>query len=660
MSNRQDSIGYSMANDNCAASWKLMLPSIKLQLLVMVNAAQVKKVNDQEQIQALVDKTKVIITEDSIRSDLRFDDAEGTACLLNETIFEGLARMGAKTTAWNEFNSTMASAIICLADNQKFNFSKYIFDNMVKSLEGGVKFYLFPRFLQVLLDKQVEGMTRYKEMYVISSHTKKIFANMRIIGVGFSGKTQKPRRKQRKDAETSHDESEDEDHVPTPSSDPLPSGEDISILNELMVFYTSLQEQVLDLQEANAAKANEIAALKKKVTKLTKWRKSRFGGLRRLMKFSFRMIKKIDQNAEIALDDETQGRTNDDEMFGVDDHAREEVVIDSCGTRTRDEYYNSTAATIVTTTVPTPRAKGIIFHEQKQSQIPTVSSSKDKGKAKMIEPEVPIKKKEHMRIDEEYARKLEAGEQRSFDEIKKLYDREMTKVYENVKPIVDDSEELRMCIEIVFDDGDKVLIEATPISSRSQTIIDYKIYKEGKKTYFKIFRANVCAAEGLQLLKSFYYQMDKDMQRNQDKSGRYQDFDDLIYVISMFEHNGFECLLTISEQIVPRFILEFYTQYRVDYNLEGQMFVEFVIQNKFFSLTLEEFYRILNIPYEGDCSFFEKWSLDHLESSVPTSGPYQINPPSPDKIKLYVQVNRRMLSLVSIIIKSLMLRKIKS
>nr|GEZ65063.1 hypothetical protein [Tanacetum cinerariifolium] len=51
-------------------------------------------VNDKEQIQALVDKTKVIITEDIIRSDLRFDDAEGTTCLLNEAIFEGLARMG--------------------------------------------------------------------------------------------------------------------------------------------------------------------------------------------------------------------------------------------------------------------------------------------------------------------------------------------------------------------------------------------------------------------------------------------------------------------------------------------------------------------------------------------------------------------------------------
>nr|GEZ50919.1 ribonuclease H-like domain, reverse transcriptase, RNA-dependent DNA polymerase [Tanacetum cinerariifolium] len=128
------------------------------------------------QIQALVDKTKVIMTNDSIRSDLCFDDAEGTTCLLNEAIFEGLVRIG-----------TMASAIICLADNQKFNFSKYIFDNMVKSIEGGVKFYLFPRFLQVFLDKQVEGIARHKELYVISSYTKKIFANIRRIRACFLG-----------------------------------------------------------------------------------------------------------------------------------------------------------------------------------------------------------------------------------------------------------------------------------------------------------------------------------------------------------------------------------------------------------------------------------------------------------------------------------------
>nr|GEX65728.1 hypothetical protein [Tanacetum cinerariifolium] len=50
-------------------------------------------------------------------------------------------------------------------------------------------------------------------------------------------------------------------------------------------------------------------------------------------------------------------------------------------------------------------------------------------------------------------------------------------------------------MEIVPDDEDEVLIEAIPLSSRSPTIIDFKIHKEGKKTYFKIIRADEIALD---------------------------------------------------------------------------------------------------------------------------------------------------------------------
>ncbi|GJX21340.1 hypothetical protein Tco_0224017 [Tanacetum coccineum] len=180
---------------------------------------KVKTVNGEVQIQALVDKKKVIITETSVRSDLQLEDAEGTECLPNATIFEQLTLIGyenitqkltfykaffspqwkflihtilqclsAKTTAWNEFSSNMASAIICLATNQNFNFSKYIFDNMVKNLEGGVKFIMYLMFLQVFLDKQVEGMSKHKNIYITPSHTKKVFANMKRQRKDFSGR----------------------------------------------------------------------------------------------------------------------------------------------------------------------------------------------------------------------------------------------------------------------------------------------------------------------------------------------------------------------------------------------------------------------------------------------------------------------------------------
>ncbi|GJT08987.1 hypothetical protein Tco_0843449 [Tanacetum coccineum] len=107
-----------------------------------------KTINGEVQLQALVDGKKVIITESTVRRDLQLEDADGADCLPNATIFEELARMG----------STMASDIIYLATNQKFNFSKYIFESMVRNVENvSGKFLMYPR-------------------------------NMRRVGKGFSGR----------------------------------------------------------------------------------------------------------------------------------------------------------------------------------------------------------------------------------------------------------------------------------------------------------------------------------------------------------------------------------------------------------------------------------------------------------------------------------------
>nr|GEY63155.1 synaptobrevin, longin-like domain protein [Tanacetum cinerariifolium] len=101
------------------------------------------------------------------------DDADGVECLPTEVIFTELARMGyeklppklkfykaffstqwkflihtlvqcvsAKRTAWNEFNCSMASAVICLATCRKFNFSKYIFESMVRNVDSPSKFLM--------------------------------------------------------------------------------------------------------------------------------------------------------------------------------------------------------------------------------------------------------------------------------------------------------------------------------------------------------------------------------------------------------------------------------------------------------------------------------------------------------------------------------------
>ncbi|GJT90009.1 retrovirus-related pol polyprotein from transposon TNT 1-94 [Tanacetum coccineum] len=207
---------------------------------LLTKAFDAKTVNEEVQLQALVDGKKVIITESTIRRDPQLENAEGIACLSNAAIFEQLTLIGyekllqkltfykaffspqwiflihiilqclsAKTTAWNKFSRTMASAIICLATNQMFNFSKYIFESMVKNLDNVGKFLMYPRFVQVFLNKQVDEMSKHNGIYVTPSHTKKIFGNMKRVRKGFSGRAiplfptmvkQKPR-KHRKDTQ---------------------------------------------------------------------------------------------------------------------------------------------------------------------------------------------------------------------------------------------------------------------------------------------------------------------------------------------------------------------------------------------------------------------------------------------------------------------------
>ncbi|GJV84516.1 retrovirus-related pol polyprotein from transposon TNT 1-94 [Tanacetum coccineum] len=110
---------------------------------------------------ATIDGQLKTITEASLRRHLKLEDADGISSLPNTEIFEQLALMGyasdsdkltfqkgrfspqwrflihtilyclsPKKTAWEQFSSNIATAIICLATNRTFNFSKMIFEGM--------------------------------------------------------------------------------------------------------------------------------------------------------------------------------------------------------------------------------------------------------------------------------------------------------------------------------------------------------------------------------------------------------------------------------------------------------------------------------------------------------------------------------------------------
>ncbi|GJU97092.1 hypothetical protein Tco_1326363 [Tanacetum coccineum] len=327
--------------------------------------AKVKTVNAEVQLQALVDGKKIIVTEASVRRDLQLNDEEGTDCLPNATIFEELARMSAKTTAWNEFSSTMASAIIYLATDQKFNFSKYIFESMVKNLENvSSKFLMYLRFVQVFLEKQLEGISRRPKRKdtevpqpsgpttnvadeVVNEETDDSFERAATTATSLDVEHDRGNINKTQSKATLNKPSS----LGTSSGNTLQSGEDSMKLKELMEFCTKLQQRVLDLKNTKTAQAQEITTLKLRVKKLEKKGRSKTNKLKRLYKVGRsakvissdeaslgdqedaskqeRKIDDIDKDAEFTLVDETHGRYSDEDMFGVNDLEGDEVIVET-------------------------------------------------------------------------------------------------------------------------------------------------------------------------------------------------------------------------------------------------------------------------------------------------------------------------------------------
>ncbi|GJT91668.1 hypothetical protein Tco_1080513 [Tanacetum coccineum] len=227
------------------------------------------------------------------------------------------------------------------------------------------------------------------------------------------------RRKQRKDnapVELTTEETTLEEHVSTLSYDPPPSGEDRMQLAELMSLCTNLQEKVLDLEKAKTAQAKEITSLKKK-----KFKESAVGKERIVSRTSRKLrLKKVFEEPVVSIATTTKSipisaaevvTTASVSVVIPDELTLAQTLIEI---KTAKPKRVTTVVTIVTSV--RPRAKGIIFYDQEeqvpastktfsssQSQLPQV---KDKGKGKMVEPEVPLKKKDHVALDEEMARNL--------------------------------------------------------------------------------------------------------------------------------------------------------------------------------------------------------------------------------------------------------------
>nr|GEV72702.1 ribonuclease H-like domain, reverse transcriptase, RNA-dependent DNA polymerase [Tanacetum cinerariifolium] len=383
------------------------------------SSVSLKKTNDVVRLQALIDRRKVIITKDMVRQALRLDDADSIDCLPNEEIFAELARMGyekpstkltfykaffsaqwkflihtilqclsAKRTAWNEFRSFMPSAVICLATCRKFNFSKYIFDSLVRNMDSPSKFYMYPRFLQLMINAQVGDLSSHTTKYTSPALTQKVFANMRRVGKGFFGVDtllfdgmlvpQQVHDDVVDDvADDVIDDIVDADVEPTPPSPtpattappqqaliplssqvestppPLPHQSliaqpsspppqqppshdaeiSMTLLNQLLATCAILTKKVGDLEQDKIAQAIEITKLKQRVMRLEKKRKLKASGLKRLR--NVRTAQRVESSADTVMDDQEDASKQRRKIAELD--TDEDVTLEEVDAEKNDE-----------------------------------------------------------------------------------------------------------------------------------------------------------------------------------------------------------------------------------------------------------------------------------------------------------------------------------
>nr|GEV80952.1 hypothetical protein [Tanacetum cinerariifolium] len=285
-----------------------------------------KTINAEGQLQALVDRKKILITESTVRRDLQLEDAEDVDYPPNAAIFKQLTLIGhekisekltfykaffpqrkflihtilqcisAKTTVWNEFSSTMAFAIICLATNQKFYFSKYIFESMVKNLDNVNKFLMYPRVDEVVNEEMDDSLERAAttatsldaEQNICNIFKTQSKAKPNEPGSQGTSSGGGPRCQETIGDTVAQTKSE---RVSKIFNDPLhaggntpQSGKDSLKLKKLMGLCTKLQQRVLDLETIKTTQALEIDILKRRVKKLERRKRSRTHGLKRLYK----------------------------------------------------------------------------------------------------------------------------------------------------------------------------------------------------------------------------------------------------------------------------------------------------------------------------------------------------------------------------------------
>ncbi|GKA43448.1 hypothetical protein Tco_0736172 [Tanacetum coccineum] len=82
-----------------------------------------------------------------------------------------------KSGSWNQFPSSIATALLCLSTGRVYNFSRFILEGMIGNVKATKnKFLMYPRFLQMIVAIETADRTPRPTF----GFTRKLFANMKF------------------------------------------------------------------------------------------------------------------------------------------------------------------------------------------------------------------------------------------------------------------------------------------------------------------------------------------------------------------------------------------------------------------------------------------------------------------------------------------------
>nr|GEY64469.1 hypothetical protein [Tanacetum cinerariifolium] len=432
------------------------------------NTAVVKRSGVVTRLQALVDKKKIVISEEVVREILQLNDAEGVICLPNDEIFAGLARMGyekpstkltfykaffstqwkffihtilhslsAKRTSWNEFSSAMASALICLSQDKGLTFQSTFLKVWVGKGFSGVETPLFENMLAIRAVNAEEELQVPAQDDVVQEHVIEEIATEVVPPTPTSPSPSSPIIPS----------------TPPQQSPSLPQQQAAEgsshLVQHVLKKCSALVLRVEGLENANVAQQLEIVKLQARVKKLERLNKVKSSKLRCLKKVGTSQriessgdVKNVfnqgrmsvdmetDEGIELEVDQEKNAEVEERhadtqaEIYNIDlDHSSKVLSMQE-DTKVQEavevvttakliiEFVTAAATQVAAASAPIPAAKPKVL--KIDAAAPAVLTRRRKR--------VPMKKKDQIEMDAEYAKKLQEELEKRHEEAYKQID----------------------------------------------------------------------------------------------------------------------------------------------------------------------------------------------------------------------------------------------